>query len=215
MNDSEKQSIITPFVWIEIGLFVFSGFFLIYGNIMAIGGIEQADPMAMTILTLGFAFSAFYFFIAFIVTWFNRGEQKVGDITLANVGANTLFVANIFTIGSFLDDLPLTQSVFLDAGLIVGSFHIFACGYLWLKERTDFLEIEDIDFIAGTDKEKYPQFFLATILLGAVYAGIFIIFKIIYLIIGYNWTCYIFLGVIFIYGFLLAFLQDIIEKITK
>ena len=85
--------------------------------------------MATLVILFGFFVSAFYFFIAFIVTWFNQEEKKVGDITLANVGATTLFVGNIFTIGSFLDDFPLTQSVFLDAGLIIGSFHIFVCSY--------------------------------------------------------------------------------------
>ena len=210
----DKKKFFTPFVVLELLLFFLAGGLLIYGNVLAIGGVDQAEPIALIVLLFGFFVSAFYFFVAFIVTWFNRGEEKVGDITLANVGATTLFVANIFTIGSFLDNLPLTQSVFLDAGLIIGSFHVFACSYLWLKERLDFLEIEDIDFVGATDTEKYPQFFLATILLGAVYAGIYIIFKIFYLtdIGGYNNTCYLFLAVVFIFDIILAFHQWFIEK---
>ncbi|GAG17781.1 unnamed protein product, partial [marine sediment metagenome] len=109
MAETKKKSILTPFVFMELGLFVLAGFLLIWGNILAIGGIEQADPTATIVILFGFFVSAFYFFIAFIVTWFNLGEKRVGDITLANVGATTLFVGNIFTLGSFLDAMPLTQ----------------------------------------------------------------------------------------------------------
>lgn len=205
----------SPFALLEIILAVAAIFLMILGNILAIGGLTQADVGAFMVLALGFFASAMYFLFALLVTVTNREDTDNADLIAANMIAAPLLVGNIFTIGSFLDDLPKTQSVFLDIGLIIGLFFVFCTSYLWLKEKWDFLEIEDIDFLAGTDKERYPQFFLATLMLGAVYAGLYIIFKILYLTIEYNWTCYIFLGVIFIYAVLLAFGHEIVGLVKK
>ena len=76
-----------------------------------------------------------------------------------------------------------------------------------LKDSWDFFELEDIK--SGEDKEKFPHFFLATLMLGAVYALPVVAFKILYLIIftltpvapteaAYNWTVYPFIGLIWI-----------------
>lgn len=201
---------ISPFVILEILLMGAAVVLMVIGNILAIGGVEQASIIALMVLALGFFASIMAFLFALLVSVTNREQTDVGDITAVNMVATPLIVGNIFTLGSFFDELPKTQSVFLDAGLIIGLFVIFACSYLYLKEKWDFIEIQDIDFISGTDKPKYPQFFLATLMLGSIYGGLFIIFKILYLIIGYNWTCYIFLGVLFVYSLFLAFGREII-----
>ena len=167
------------------------------------------------VLAMGFLTSVFYFLFALLVTVTNRDDPDNKDMIFANMVATPLLVGVLFTIGSFLDALPSTQSVFLDAGLIIGLFFIFITIYMPIKEKIDFLEIEDIDVVAGTDKEKYPQFFLATIMLGIIYAIPFIIFKVWYLNFGYNSTAYLFLSVIFIYALAIAFGHEIVSLFKK
>lgn len=203
------------FAAVEIILAFLAIAFLVWGNILGIGGISQTDVLAIMVLAMGFLTSAFYFLFALLVTVTNKDDPDNKDMIFANMVATPLLVGVLFTIGSFLDALPNTQSIFLDAGLIIGLFFIFITIYMPIKEKIDFLEIEDIDVIAGTDKEKYPQFFLATIMLGIIYAIPFIIFKVWYLNFGYNSTAYLFLGVIFIYAIVIAFGHEIVSLFKK
>jgi len=204
---------ISLFAVLEVILGLIAGFLLIYGNILAIGGISPTEIVPMLVLTLGFALSVFYFLLALLVTVTNLDDSDNKDMIAANMFAAPLLLGNIFTIGSFFDTLPSTQSVILDIGLIIGTFFIFCTFYVKLKDKWDFLEIDDIDIIAGTDKEKYPKFFLSAIILGIIYVIPFIIFKIWFLNYGYNSTAYLFLGVIFLYALIMSFGHEIVAFI--
>ena len=104
---------IAPFVILEMGVMGAAVFFMVLGNILAIGGVEQGTGAA-TALTLGFAMSVFALLIALLVTATNRDDTEVGDITAVNVFVTPLIVGCLFTIGSFYDEAPHIQTLFLD-----------------------------------------------------------------------------------------------------
>ena len=178
---------------------VFSGFLLIWGNLFK-------DFLFMG---LGMLISAVVFVLALMITIGAKGETEVDDISLINILIYPLIVGDILTIGSWFDANPVVQIYFLDLGLLVGLFVIFA--YIWylMRERVwSFLEIEalQVDFHAGiAEKQKIPQFLLVSLILGIIYGILLVIFKIFYNVFGYNPIVYTFMGIVFIVCLILSF----------
>jgi hypothetical protein len=185
--------------------------------LLIVGNIQNRDPL---FLGLGFLLSAVAFFATLFLTIRAKDETEVDDLTLINFLIYPLIVGVIFTIGAFFDNDIIVQTFWLNIGLIVGLFVIFV--YIWYlisKKGNGFLKIEalHVDFHAGAaEQQKMPQFLLASLYLGMIYAIIFAIFKVIFYGIGnnnlaYYWTAWVFLGIVFIVCVLLAFVLRVVK----
>jgi len=199
------------FVLIEAIIVVAAGFLLITGLIppgnlgFQIGGLVAS--------LIGFA-------LTILITAGSEGEDDVDDITLVNSLLYPLIVGDILTIGSWFDTDPVTQSLILDLGLIVGLFIVFI--YIWylLREKVKgglaFLDMDvlDLDFHREGEENKYPKFFIVIILLGLLFGVLFIILKGIYnglvaLNLGpgraYTGIAYTLMGIVVILSLAMAF----------
>ncbi len=200
--------VVASYILLFIGLIKPSDFFLL----QIIGILTSVGGLALTIL----------------ITIGAEGESDVDDITFVNALLYPLLVADILAIGSWLDALPVTQSIFLDFGIIMGLFIIFL--YIWylLREKVkggiSFLEVDvvDIDFHGTGDADKYPKFYLVTIILGALYGALFAIFKIIYAILApigtdfaFNYTSYVLIIVVLVSSLDLAFGARVLKGVRK
>ena len=202
-RDVKKMAKKNLFVLLEGLIIVISGYSLIMGlwqpgNL----GLQLAGIITSFV---GLAISVF-------VTWLTSGEEEVDDVSLLNSLIYPLIVGDALTIGSWFDAEPIVQSIFLDLGLIMGIFIIF--NFIWslLREKYMFLEIEEIDFFSGVDKSEMPRFLIVSLILGSLYGGLFVIFKVLYhFALGYNWTSYIFMMIVAVLSILLSFLHYILN----
>ena len=178
---------------LETFLLVIAGFLMIFGNVAGIG-----DPAAgFPFLLIGSILGIVAFLLSLLITITNQSDADVNDIIFINSLIYPLLVGIVLSLGSLFDGDPVVQSIFLDLGLCMGLFIIFV--FLWqeIAERWDFLEIEDIDFKSNADTDSMPQFLLVTLVLGCLFGGLFIVFKLIFVTAGYNITSYIFMGIVF------------------
>lgn len=203
---------------LETFLLVISGFLMIWGNIMGIGNPEAGLPW----LIMGSILGIIAFLLSLLITATNEG-QDVNDIIFINSLIYPLLVGIVLSIGSLFDPDPNAsaeaqmlskniQSIFLDLGLIMGLFIIFV--YIWqtIKARWDFLTLEDIDFTSSADKDAMPQFLLVCLILGALLGGLFIGFKFLFVIVGYNITSYSFMILVFAVCITLSFILRAVKK---
>jgi uncharacterized membrane protein YbhN (UPF0104 family) len=127
-----------------------------------------------------------------------------------------LIVAIIFTIGTINVGLPNYQVIWFDLALSMAVFIIFMCLWIFLKQKWKLLIVEDVKFTSATDKDKYPRFLLATLILGSIFGLLFIIFKLFYIWLGYMITSYIIMGFTLGATILLSFfLSTIVRKMKE
>ncbi|MHA1275316.1 MAG: hypothetical protein ACTSQS_18075, partial [Promethearchaeota archaeon] len=176
-------------------LIVFSaGFLVIFGNL-------QANFFMMV---LGIILSIIALSLTLLVTIGTEGESDVDDVAFINALIYPLLVGCVMTIGSWYDNDPVIQSMWLDLGLIMGLFIIFV--YVWyllrekLKGGLSFLELDaiDIDFHSDTDVNKLPKFLLVSVILGTILGLLFVLFKLLYHVLGYNPTVYTFMMIVLV-----------------
>ncbi|MBY9009888.1 MAG: hypothetical protein KGD74_08495 [Candidatus Lokiarchaeota archaeon] len=145
-----------------------------------------------------------------------KEDAGIDDIIFINAIVYPLMVAIIFTIGSINVGLSDYQVIWFDLGLSMAVFIIFMCVWIFLKQKWKLLIVEDVNFTTSTDKEKYPRFLLATLILGGIFGLLFVIFKLFFIWLGYQITSYIImcftLGVTILLSF---FLNTIVRKMKE
>lgn len=124
-------------------------------------------------------------------------EITIDEKIFSNCFNATLFLGMIFTIGFFLVENEIGLRIFFQIGLISGLFLIFMIMWTYLKEYWSFLEEKFIRFEEESDKENIPQFLLSSVILGALFAGLFTMFELIYIAAGYLITSIVFLSIFF------------------
>ncbi len=145
-----------------------------------------------------------------------KEDAGIDDIIFINAIVYPLMVAIIFTIGSINIGLPNYQVIWFDLALSMAVFIIFMCLWVFLKQKWKLLIVEDVKFTSATDKEKYPRFFLATLILGSIFGILFAIFKLFFIWWGYQISSYIImcftLGATILLSF---FLSTIVKKMKE
>lgn len=145
-----------------------------------------------------------------------KEDAGIDDVIFINAIVYPLMVAIIFTIGSIDIGLPDYQVIWFDLALSIAVFIIFMCVWIFLKQKWKLLIVEDVKFTTTTDKEKYPRFLLATLILGSVFGLLFIFFKLFFIWWGYQITSYIImcftLGATILLSF---FLSTIVRKMKE
>jgi hypothetical protein len=145
-----------------------------------------------------------------------KGDAGIDDVIFINAILYPLIVAIIFTIGTINVGLPNYQVIWFDLALSMAVFIIFMCLWIFLKQKWKLLIVEDVKFTSATDKDKYPRFLLATLILGSIFGLLFIIFKLFYIWLGYMITSYIIMGFTLGATILLSFfLSTIVRKMKE
>lgn len=144
-----------------------------------------------------------------------KEDAGTDDIIFINAIVYPLMVAIIFTIGSIDIGLPNYQVIWFDLALSMAVFIIFMCVWIFLKQKWNLLVVEDVNFTTATDKEKYPRFLLATLILGCVFGLLFVIFKLFFIWWGYQITSYIIMCFTLVTTILLSFFLSVIVKKMK
>ncbi|MFO8017736.1 MAG: hypothetical protein R6U96_03820 [Promethearchaeia archaeon] len=146
---------------------------------------------------LGLIIGGLSFTLAVYSTLKLEEGATIDDLILSNSFNATLFIGMLFTIGFFFEGNDVGLQIFFDIGTITGLFLIFMILWTYLREYWSFLEGKRIRFEEESDKEEIPQFLLSSVILGAIFAGLFTIFELIYLFAGYLITVVIFLIIFF------------------
>jgi hypothetical protein len=145
-----------------------------------------------------------------------KEDAGIDDIIFINAIVYPLMVAIIFTIGSIEVGLPDYQVVWFDLGLSMAVFILFMCVWIFLKQKWKLLIVEDVKFSSTTDKDKYPRFLLATLILGSIFGLLFVIFKLFFIWWGYQITSYIIMCFTLVATVLLSFfLSTIVRKMKE
>jgi len=145
-----------------------------------------------------------------------KGDAGIDDIIFINAILYPLMVAIIFTIGTINVGLPNYQVIWFDLALSMAVFIIFMCLWVFLKQKWKLLVVEDVKFTSATDKNKYPRFLLATLILGSIFGFLFVIFKLLYIWLGYMISSYIIMGFSLGATILLSFfLSTIVRKMKE
>ncbi|MFX0134106.1 MAG: hypothetical protein ACFFDN_10730, partial [Candidatus Hodarchaeota archaeon] len=152
---------------------VTSGFFIILSNFVGDWPETQLFYVIMGVI-VGI--------VALVLSVFVTRKGDSGDVDDLIVFNNMMYwlVVGIFlTLGSLFDDYLDIQLIFLNAGLIIGLFIMFMYVWIWLRKKWMFLDMQNVDF-SSVDHSEIPKFLLTSLLLGFVFAGLFVIFQIIY-----------------------------------
>lgn len=145
-----------------------------------------------------------------------KEDAGIDDIIFINAVVYPLMVAIIFTIGSIDIGLPNYQVIWFDLALSMAVFIIFMCVWVFLKQKWKLLIVEDVKFTSTTDKEKYPRFLLATLILGSIFGFLFVIFKLFFIWWGYQITSYVIMCFTLVTTILLSFfLSTIVRKMKE
>jgi len=144
-----------------------------------------------------------------------KKDAGIDDVIFINAIVFPLMVAIVFTLGSVNIGLPEYQVIWFDLGLAIAMFIVFMCVWIFLKQKWKFLIVEDVDFTTTTDKEKYPQFLLATLILGGIFGLIFIVFKFFFIWFGYQITSYIVMSFTLLVTIILSFFLSIFVRKMK
>jgi len=145
-----------------------------------------------------------------------KEDTGIDDIIFINAVVYPLMVTIIFTIGSIDIGLPNYQVIWFDLALSMAVFIIFMCVWVFLKQKWKLLVVEDVKFTSATDKNKYPRFLLATLILGSIFGFLFVIFKLLYIWLGYMISSYIIMGFSLGATILLSFfLSTIVRKMKE
>lgn len=146
---------------------------------------------------LGLIIGGLSFALAIYNTEKMEDGTTVDDKILSNSLNVTLLIGMILTIGFLFEGNETGLQIFFDIGTITGLFLIFMIIWTYLREYWSFLEEKHIKFEEESDKEDIPQFLLSSVILGAIFAGLYIIFELIYIAAGYLITSIIFLSIFF------------------
>ena len=145
-----------------------------------------------------------------------KEDAGIDDIIFINAVVYPLMVTIIFTIGSIDIGLPNYQVIWFDLALSMAVFIIFMCVWVFLKQKWKLLIVEDVKFTSTTDKEKYPRFLLATLILGSIFGFLFVIFKLFFIWWGYQITSYVIMCFTLVTTILLSFfLSTIVRKMKE
>jgi hypothetical protein len=144
-----------------------------------------------------------------------KKDTGIDDVIFINAVVYPLMVAIVFTLGSINIGLPQYQVIWFDLGLAIAIFIVFMCVWIFLKQKWKFLIVEDVDFTTTTDKEKYPPFLLATLILGGIFGLIFIVFKFFFIWFGYQITSYIVMSFTLMVTIILSFFLSIVVRKMK
>jgi len=145
-----------------------------------------------------------------------KEDAGIDDLIFINAVVYPLMVAIIFTIGSIDIGLPNYQVIWFDLALSMAVFIIFMCVWVFLKQKWKLLIVEDVKFTSATDKEKYPRFLLATLILGSIFGFLFVIFKLFFIWWGYQITSYVIMCFTLVTTILLSFfLSTIVRKMKE
>lgn len=144
-----------------------------------------------------------------------KKDAGIDDVIFINAVVFPLMVAIVFTLGSVNIGLLEYQVIWFDLGLAIAMFIVFMCVWIFLKQKWKFLIVEDVDFTTTTDKEKYPQFLLATLILGGIFGLIFIVFKFFFIWFGYQITSYIVMSFTLLVTIILSFFLSIFVRKMK
>jgi len=166
-------------------------------------------------ILIGVILGGFAFLGALFITLRVKKDTGIDDVIFINAVVFPLMVAIIFTLGSVNIGLPQYQVIWFDLGLAIAMFIVFMCVWIFLKQKWKFLIVEDVDFTTTTDKEKYPQFLLATLILGGIFGLIFIIFKFFFIWFGYQITSYIVMSFTLLVTIILSFFLSIFVRKMK
>lgn len=145
-----------------------------------------------------------------------KKDAGIDDIIFINAIVYPLMVAIIFTIGSIDIGLSDYQVIWFDLALSISVFIIFMCVWIFLKQKWKLLIVEDVKFTTTADKEKYPRFLLATLILGSIFGLLFVFFKLFFIWWGYQMTSYIIMCFTLAATILLSFfLSTIVRKMKE
>jgi uncharacterized membrane protein YbhN (UPF0104 family) len=166
-------------------------------------------------ILIGVVLGGFAFLGALYMTLRVKKETGIDDVIFINAVVFPLMVAIVFTLGSVNIGLSQYQVIWFDMGLAIAIFIVFMCVWIFLKQKWKFLIVEDVDFTTTTDKEKYPQFLLATLILGGIFGLIFIVFKFFFIWFGYQITSYIVMSFTLLVTIILSFFLSIFVRKMK
>jgi hypothetical protein len=166
-------------------------------------------------ILIGVILGCLAFLGALSMTLSVKKDTGIDDVIFINAVVYPLMVAIVFTIGSINIWLPQYQVIWFDLGLAMSIFIVFMCVWIFLKQKWKFLIVEDVDFTTTTDKEKYPSFLLATLILGGIFGLIFIVFKFLFIWFGYQITSYIVMSFTLLVTIILSFFLSIFVRKMK
>ena len=188
-------------------LLIASIFFLIVGNVQQL----------LWFMVMGILLSVIVLICALMLTLRAIGETEIDNISIINHLVIALILGDVFTFGSLARLDPIGQVQWLDIGLIIGGFSIFAyIWYIFSEKVWRFLKLEalQVDFHSAEEKQKLPRFFLVSLIFGILFALFLTLFKLIYysggypsgdLNAAYSMTAYVFITIAYIVYFMLAF----------
>lgn len=173
-----------------------------------------SQPSDLYMIIGGLVLSFLSLFMAVIVTKQESKDSDIDDLIFHNSLTYVIIVGNIFLIGYLLQPLdPYTEAMIMDLALIMGLFIVLMFIWIMLKQKLGFLDADiNIDFASSSDKEKIPTFLITSLVLGGIFAGLYLIFKLIYTFAGFGITAIIFIVIIFVFVFTISLTLHILKK---
>jgi hypothetical protein len=167
-------------------------------------------------ILIGIMLGALAFLGALYISLKIKEDAGIDDVIFINAVVYPLMVAITFTIGSVNVGLPAYQVIWFDLALSMSVFIILMWIWMFLKQKWNLLIVEDVSFTTTTDREKYPRFFLASLILGSIFGVVFIVFKLLFIWLGYQTTSYIIMSFTLAVTIILSFfLSKIVRKMKE
>jgi len=166
-------------------------------------------------ILIGSMLGVLAFFGALFITIKVKKQAGIEDIIFINALVYPLMVVIVLTLGVIDLGLSQFQVLWFDLALIISVFLIFICSWIFLRKKWKFLTIENIDFTNKMDREKYPQFLLATLVISILLGGYFVLFKFLYMLLGYQITSYILMAFTLCTTIILSFFLSLIKRKIK
>ncbi len=175
---------------------VTSGFLIVMGNFVGLDPF--LEDFQLIYIILGTVIGVIALALSIFITK-KKDTNDIDDLIVFNNMLYWLIVGTVLTYGSLFDNELQIQLLFLNSGLIIGLFIMFMYIWILLRQKLSFLNIEDVNFTSAADNENIPQFLLVSMIMGCIFAGLFIGFQVFYTVFGYNLTSYWFLGILFVF----------------
>lgn len=178
---------------------------------------QPQPPSELIMIIFGLACGVCSLTLSIISISKDIDESGVDDMIFHNSLTYIVIDGSIFLITAMIQPANANvEALLFDVGLIVGLFVILM--YLWigLRSKVDFLDIDlDIDFTSEADKKSIPQFLLTSLLLGGLFAVLYVLFKSIYYVVGFDYTAWSFIIVLSIFVFTISLVLFYITRMQK
>lgn len=163
-------------------------------------------PMELIMIIIGMILSFLSLVLSVAVTKLEKEKMDIDSLIFHNSLTYVVIIGNVFLLGYLLQPLPeLVESIIIDVGLIMGLFIVLMYFWNFMRLKLGILDVElDIDFGKSSEKDKIPGFLITTLILGGIFSLIYVLFKILYLFVGYALTCIIFIIIIAAFVFTIS-----------